>query len=92
MNAYPANWPEIAHQIKDRANWRCEHCHHPHDKTTNHCLTVHHLDLDKANCAYTNLVALCQRCHLHIQAKFTPGQIVFPFARTDWMIKRGLGA
>jgi hypothetical protein len=32
-------------------------------------LTVHHLDGDKANCRWWNLVALCQRCHLQIQGK-----------------------
>lgn len=32
-------------------------------------LTVHHLDMDKANCRWWNLVALCQRCHLDIQWK-----------------------
>jgi hypothetical protein len=30
-------------------------------------LTVHHLDEDKANCRWWNLVALCQRCHLRMQ-------------------------
>ena len=32
-------------------------------------LTVHHLDEDKANCRWWNLVALCQRCHLLMQRK-----------------------
>lgn len=32
-------------------------------------LTVHHLDGDKGNCRWWNLVALCQRCHLEIQGK-----------------------
>lgn len=32
-------------------------------------LTVHHLDGDKHNLAWWNLVALCQVCHLVIQAK-----------------------
>ena len=32
-------------------------------------LTVHHLDGDKANIRWWNLVALCQVCHLIIQAK-----------------------
>ena len=30
-------------------------------------LTVHHLDEDKLNCRWWNLVALCQRCHLRMQ-------------------------
>jgi hypothetical protein len=32
-------------------------------------LTVHHLDMSPANCAWWNLAALCQRCHLCIQSK-----------------------
>lgn len=32
-------------------------------------LTVHHLDEDKANCRWWNLVALCQRCHLSMQRR-----------------------
>lgn len=32
-------------------------------------LTVHHLDEDKANCRWWNLVALCQRCHLRMQRR-----------------------
>lgn len=32
-------------------------------------LTVHHLDGDKSNCRWWNLAALCQVCHLKIQAK-----------------------
>lgn len=31
-------------------------------------LTVHHIDGDKANCRWWNLAALCQVCHLQVQA------------------------
>lgn len=87
--SYPANWKEIASQIKDLAGWKCEQCGHPHDIPAGYMLTVHHLDLDKANCDYTNLVALCQRCHLRIQATYRPGQLMFePY---PWAAKRGLG-
>lgn len=37
-----------------------------------HNFTVHHLDGDKANCAWWNLLALCNSCHLTIQAKVIP--------------------
>ena len=36
--------------------------------------TVHHLDGDKANCRWWNLLALCQRCHLTIQSRVNPHQ------------------
>lgn len=35
-------------------------------------LTVHHLDGDKANDAWWNTLALCQRCHLEIQCRVDP--------------------
>jgi hypothetical protein len=91
MAEYPDNWGEIALFVKESAGWKCENCEHPHEPETGYTLTVHHLDGDKANCSTYNLVALCQRCHLSIQAKFKPGQAVMGFARPGWMIKRGLG-
>lgn len=66
---YPPNWKQIAKQVKEEACWRCVRCGHPHDPSAGYCLTVHHLDGDKANCRWWNMPALCQRCHLHIQAK-----------------------
>lgn len=66
---YPADWPEIARQVKAAANWRCVRCGHPHDRAAGRVLTVHHLDGDKSNCRWWNLVALCQACHLSVQGR-----------------------
>lgn len=68
-SAYPADWNDIARAVKDKAGWRCVRCGHPHELAAGYCLTVHHLDLSPANCRWWNLAALCQRCHLQIQAK-----------------------
>lgn len=35
-------------------------------------LTVHHLDGDKGNNRWWNLLALCQACHLSVQARVNP--------------------
>jgi hypothetical protein len=44
-----------------------------HEKTNKmRVLTVHHMDGDKANDAWWNLLALCQVCHLIVQAKVLP--------------------
>ena len=67
--AYPLNWAEISRAVKDEAEWKCVRCGHPHDRESGHVLTVHHLDGHKDNCAWYNLAALCQKCHLRIQAK-----------------------
>ena len=66
---YPENWDEIAKAVKDEANWKCVRCAHIHAPEDGYTLTVHHLDLNPANCAWWNIPALCQRCHLTIQNK-----------------------
>lgn len=45
--------------------------------------TVHHLDGNKANCEWWNLLALCQRCHLTIQSRVNP-QIPYFLSHSDW--------
>lgn len=91
MNTYPDDWDTIAWYIKHMAGWRCENCNHPHNRPTGHVLTVHHLNGDKADCSPENLVALCQRCHLSIQAKYRPGQMTLQgIEAPEWMKKRGL--
>lgn len=85
MNDYPADWEDIAKAIKDRAGWVCVRCVHPHNVEARRVLTVHHLDGNKANCEWWNLPALCQVCHLKIQAKVKMGQMVlFPALHTEW--------
>ena len=84
MNDYPGDWEEIAHSIKDAAEWQCERCKHHHDVDSGHVLTVHHLDGDKANCRKWNLAALCQRCHLKIQGRVNWRQ-GYMFQHAEWM-------
>ena len=81
---YPADWPEIAKAVKDAAKWRCERCGHDHEPSAGYTLTVHHLDMDKANCAVWNLAALCQRCHLSIQSRVDWEQS-WMFDLPEWM-------
>lgn len=66
---YTADWREIARATKDAANWACIRCGHPHDAKAGRTLTVHHLDMNKGNNHWWNLLALCQACHLSIQAR-----------------------
>jgi len=46
-------------------------------------LTVHHLDSDKANCRWWNLVALCQRCHLRMQRAVIMDREYY-FEHSEW--------
>ncbi len=67
--AYPKEWPTIALRLKQEAKWCCSACKHPHDPERGYTLTVHHRDGDKANLSRSNLIVLCQRCHLRRQAR-----------------------
>jgi len=81
---YPENWGEIAQRLKERHNWRCERCGHPHEVETGHVLTVHHLDGNPANCEEWNLAVLCQRCHLHMQHINIFQGWLFEKLHSDW--------
>lgn len=81
--AYPDNWDEIAKAVKDAAGWKCVRCGHAHDVPAGYMLTVHHLDMDPSNCAWWNVPALCQRCHLKIQHKVVMERF-YMFAHSEW--------
>jgi hypothetical protein len=97
--SYPADWPAISRQVRLEAGDRCIRCGHPSDapKRRSSCdewcrhefddkqrmLTVHHLDGNKANCRWWNLLALCQVCHLTIQARVIPER-AWLLEHSDW--------
>ena len=85
MNTYPPNWKTIAKRIKDDAHWRCERCRRYHQPSTHYTLTVHHLVPDKSLCEAWNLCALCQRCHLSIQARVKMHQPYF-LPHSEWFL------
>jgi hypothetical protein len=88
---YPPNWPEVARLIKQRAEWKCERCGRPHDIANGFTLTVHHLDGDKWNLEWWNLAALCQRCHLRIQARVDWWQDNLDGRHASWMADHVIG-
>lgn len=67
---YHPKWKLISKLIRvKRAKNKCEWCnainYEPHPITGSKVvLTVAHVDHDKTNNRFTNLAALCQRCHL----------------------------
>jgi HNH endonuclease len=71
--------------MKQRAEWKCERCGHPHDTKNGFTLTVHHLDGDKWNLEWWNLAALCQRCHLRIQARVDWFQDLLDGRHAQWL-------
>jgi hypothetical protein len=70
---HPPDWPVIAERVKERAGWRCEWCSaisgRPHPKTgTTVVLSAAHINHDPSDDREEMLRALCQRCHLGLDA------------------------
>lgn len=67
--------------------WWLEHGRHAPDPAILaaqwRILTVHHLDGDKLNCRWFNLMAACQRCHLQVQGRVRMER-VYPWPHTEW--------
>jgi hypothetical protein len=81
--SYPPEWAIISAKIKDYTDWTCVRCQHPHDPSSGYTLTVHHMDMDKSNVEWWNLVPLCQRCHLQIQHKVDMNRS-WMFDHSEW--------
>jgi 5-methylcytosine-specific restriction endonuclease McrA len=85
---YPDNWDEIRLQAYERAEWRCEHCNAEFIPGTTKAryarnrdgspliLTVHHLSGNTHDNSWENLLTCCQRCHLSIQGRWSPGDVL----------------
>ena len=72
---YPADWEAISIKVRNAALWMCELCAcrhgHKHFLTGSVViLTVHHIDGDPKNNHRSNLIALCQRCHLRLDRPY----------------------
>lgn len=72
---YPTNWEEISKYIRfERAKNKCEFCgienYSITPRGTRVILTVAHLDHNTQNNDYSNLKALCQKCHLQYDLAF----------------------
>lgn len=103
-NEYPDDWDAIAERAKAAANYCCEHCGMKFIPGTNKAetarnkdgkpsiLTIHHLNGDKADCSFENLLVCCQRCHLKIQGSWGPGDPLPPTwdSAPTWLLARKL--
>ena len=72
---YPSNWKEIALEVKNAADWKCQccgmQCRRPGEAFDTHrrTLTVAHLNHMPEDCRPENLKALCSACHLRYDAR-----------------------
>lgn len=74
---YPKDWPAISKRIRAREGNACKQCGVTNGtqaisvrgKPYKIVLTVAHLNHDPADCRDENLAALCQPCHLRLDAR-----------------------
>lgn len=60
---YPKEWNEkLRSAVRERDGNRCQLCGKREDVFKN--MAVHHIDYDKKNCHFWNLITLCCRCHI----------------------------
>lgn len=78
---YAPDGKETRRAARERAGNKCIRCASP--SVPGRILTTHHLDGNKANDEWWNLLALCQVCHLKVQAKVDP-RIPFFLEHSAW--------
>lgn len=81
----PEDWKRISERVKARAGWRCIRCKHHNDFKAGRALTVLHFDGDESNCAWWNLLALCQACCLSVRARVSPDPDPWLLDHGEWM-------
>lgn len=54
---------ELKEKIRKRDNYECQECHKKQEESKGK-LSVHHIDYNKKNNSPTNLISLCQKCHV----------------------------
>lgn len=59
---YPKQFKKIRGLIRDRDNHKCKLCDVPEIECKTK-LHVHHIDYDKQNINFNNLISLCPKCH-----------------------------
>ena len=80
-NDYNTDGKEKRRAAREAAGNKCIRCGSP--SVPGKILTTHHLDGDKSNDAWWNLLALCQVCHLQIQAKVDP-EVPYFLEHAEW--------
>lgn len=81
-NDYNPDGKQKRDEARASVDHKCIRCKSP--SVAGKILTVHHMDGDKSNDAWWNLLPLCQVCHLQIQAKLDPEQ-PYMFEHSEWL-------
>ena len=67
---YPKLFYKNRKMIFVRDEYKCQCCGCGEDGQITNKLVVHHLDTDRGNNSMSNLITLCEQCHLSLHQKF----------------------
>lgn len=85
---YTPDWPKVSQKIRQEAYHRCTNCRRMNTPNTCYRLEVHHIDGNKRNNAWENLVALCLRCHRAYQNYRLTQTLLLNIAPPKWLRQR----
>lgn len=74
---YPRVFYKNRKLVMERDEDKCQCCGCERDGQFTNRLTVHHIDTDKGNNSPSNLITLCQQCHLSLHGKYS-----------NWLLRR----
>ena len=61
-NSYPKKFRHLRETVRQRDNYKCQVCGCPQIECIRK-LAIHHIDYDKKNSDFNNLISLCNHCH-----------------------------
>jgi len=82
INNYNEDGQHKRREARESVGNICIRCKSP--SVPGKVLTTHHMDGDKSNDEWWNLLPLCQVCHLQVQAKVDP-EIPWFLEHSEWM-------
>jgi hypothetical protein len=82
VNDYNADGKAKRREARESVGNKCVRCGSP--SVPGRILTTHHMDGDKSNDQWWNLLPLCQVCHLQVQAKLDP-EVPWFLEHSEWI-------
>lgn len=70
-NDYPKLYYKNRKIAFDRDEMMCQCCGCKEDGLHTNSLLVHHIDTDRGNNSLSNLITMCQQCHLSLHQKYS---------------------
>lgn len=71
MNVYSRTFYKNRLVVLERDDYKCQCCGVGEDGKFNNKLKVHHIDVDTRNNSPSNLITLCNQCHLSLHRKYS---------------------